>query len=137
MPRSGRLVLFEPADRFCVVAGVLEHATPDSVLIPVSLVEDEKSVRACGLDEIPDLRADEELPPGRGAATRGVEAADSKFVDVHGCLLWTRGDVVRHRVTSSSRAHGLSSVDARTALWRRSEAAVASCDVDMNVAIAR
>jgi hypothetical protein len=82
-------MLADGSDRLDLVSGSLEQATPDGVLIPVALVEDEKSVRAAGLDEIAHLEAGEELPTGCEPAGCAVETADSKFVRVHGCLLST------------------------------------------------
>jgi hypothetical protein len=82
-------MLADGSDRLDFVTCVLEHAAPDGVLIPVSVVEDEESVRTGGLDEIAYLHAGEELPAGSEAGGCAVETADSKFISVHGCLLST------------------------------------------------
>jgi hypothetical protein len=82
-------MLANGSDRLDLVTGVLEHATPDGVLIPVSLVEDEESVWGSGLDEIAHLEAGEELPAGCETGGCAVKTADSKFVRVHGRLLST------------------------------------------------
>jgi hypothetical protein len=82
-------VLADASDRLDLVPGVLEHATPHCVLIPLTLVEDEEAVSAGHFDEIAYLGAGEEFPAGYVAAGCAVEAADSNFIGVHRCLLWT------------------------------------------------
>jgi hypothetical protein len=58
------------------------------MLVPLALVEDEEAVTdTTYFDEIAHLWTGEELPAGCVAAGCGVEAADSEFICVHGCLL--------------------------------------------------
>src|SRR6476620_12686271 len=106
-------MLADASDRLDLVAGVLEHTAPHRVLIPLALVEDEEAVLAGDFDEIAHLGAGEELPAGCAAAACGVEAADSKFMGVHGCLPCD----VRRRRRHLACAHGLSSADVTRRPW--------------------